>query len=438
MINRKGKGATMRPCPSLVTLSVSLLMLFLLSAGPAAGKTLYVKTFGNDSASCTAAAPCRTVRHAVSVADSGDTIAVGAGTFGEGEGISILKDLTIAGPWFLATRVTLGLIDRSQKFRPVFNIEPGAKAKLSNLTISGGSGGGITNQGSLTLTNVWVTNNTGGNGVTNSPDATLSMTNVGVAHNSGFNGLDNRGTAFLVDSRVEATSRLGSFPGHGIYNAGTMIVSRGLIAGNDGTGFIQPGQSTECTAAAYLINVTISGNRNSGIFAGCGQLILRHVTIAANTAPGGAAAGLRVQYTTPVLENSIVATNGGKQCGFLGDKSIEISYSLVGDDSCTFFLFPGSTAGNLVGVDPKLSALAYRVGEDLIVKLFHIGANRVQALLPGSPAIDSGADALCTTPFAVNGGGSLIDQLGVQRPVDGDGDGKARCDMGAYEYQPPK
>src|SRR4029077_19413921 len=65
MINRKGKGATMRPCPSLVTLSVSLLTLLLLSAGPAAGKTLYVKTSGNDSGSCTATAPCKTITHAV-------------------------------------------------------------------------------------------------------------------------------------------------------------------------------------------------------------------------------------------------------------------------------------------------------------------------------------------------------------------------------------
>jgi hypothetical protein len=438
MINRKGKGATMRPSPSLATLSVSLLMLLLLSAGPAAGKTLYVKTSGKDTASCTAADPCKTISHAVAVADSADTIAVGAGTFGEGAGIAIKKDLTIAGPWFLATRVTLGFIDRSQMFRPVFSIEPGAKVKLTNLTISGGNGGGITNQGSLTLTNVWVTNNTNGSGINNSsPDATLSMTNVGVTHNSGSHGLDNRGTAFLVDSRVEATSQLGALQGGGIYNEGAMIVSRGLIAGNDGAGFAQGGPPTECTAAAYLINVTISGNRNRGITAGCGQLILRHVTIAANTTQAGSA-GLQVHYTIPVLENSIVATNGGKQCDFLGDKSIDISYSLVGDDSCTSFLFPSASVGNLAGVDPKLSALAYRVGEELIVKLFHIGANRVQALLPGSPAIDSGADALCTDPFALEGGGSLSDQLGFQRPVDGDGDGKARCDMGAYEYQPPK
>lgn len=433
MINRKGKGATMRPVSglALVTLGVSVLMLHL-SAGLAAGKTLYVKTSGKDTASCTATDPCTLISHAVALAAAGDTISVGAGTFGEGDGITIEKDLTIAGGWFLATRVTLGFIDRSQIFRHVVTIGPGAKVKLTNLTIAGGNGGGIDNQGSLTLTNIWVTNNTGG-GVRNSfPDATLVMTNVGISHNSGI-GLDNRGTAFLGDFRVEATSHLGSLGGHGIYNGGAIIVSRGLIAGNVGTGFAQGG--TECTAAAYLINVTISGNRKRGIAAECGQPILRHVTIAANTADSGPG-GLMVRYTIPVIENSIVATNGGKQCGFFGDKNIDISHSLDGDGSC--IVFPSSTAGNLVGVDPKLSALAYRVGEDLIMKLFHIGANRVQALLPGSPAIDSGADALCTNPFAVNGGGSLSDQLGFQRPVDGDGDGKARCDMGAYEYQPPK
>jgi hypothetical protein len=45
-------------------------------------------------------------------------------------------------------------------------------------------------------------------------------------------------------------------------------------------------------------------------------------------------------------------------------------------------------------------------------------------LTPGSPAIDAADDARCLP----------VDILGVARPVDGDGDGVARCDMGAYEY----
>jgi Protein of unknown function (DUF1565) len=426
--------------PSLVTFSVSLLLSLHVPAGLAAGKTLYVKTTGKDSASCTAAAPCRTITHAVAVADAGDTIAVGPGTFGESGGISISKDLTIAGGWFLATRVNLGWIDRSQTFLSVFTITLGAKVTLTGLTISGGTVGGINNRGTLTLANVWVWNNTVQGGVANVAPGTLTMTNVAIDHNSGGAGLSNDGTAYVIDTHIQGGYHQGPNRGDGVRNTGTLIMSRGLIAGNEGTGFSQFSYaSMECTATAYLLNVTITGNQDRGIDAGCGQLILRHVTIAANTLQTGAGGGggLQVGDTIPVLENSIVATNGGKQCGFAGEKSIDISYSLVGDDSCTSFLFPSSTAGNLVGVDPKLGALAYRAGEDWALKLFHIGANRAQALLPGSPAIDSGADVLCKNPLSFFGDYWLTDQLGVQRPVDGDGDGAAHCDMGAYEYQPP-
>jgi hypothetical protein len=52
------------------------------------------------------------------------------------------------------------------------------------------------------------------------------------------------------------------------------------------------------------------------------------------------------------------------------------------------------------------------------------GTNYGMTLTPGSPAIDAADDALCPA----------VDILGVARPADGDGDGVARCDMGAYEY----
>jgi hypothetical protein len=48
-------------------------------------------------------------------------------------------------------------------------------------------------------------------------------------------------------------------------------------------------------------------------------------------------------------------------------------------------------------------------------------------LTPDSPAIDAADDAYCPE----------VDILGARRPVDGDGDGVARCDMGAYEWREP-
>ncbi len=98
----------MRPVSrlSLFVLCVCLLTLVQASAGLAAGQTLYVRTSGSDSSACTSTAPCRTIAHAVAVAASGDSIDVGTGTFVEGAGVVINKDLTIKGFTWLGTRVT--------------------------------------------------------------------------------------------------------------------------------------------------------------------------------------------------------------------------------------------------------------------------------------------------------------------------------------------
>jgi len=45
-------------------------------------------------------------------------------------------------------------------------------------------------------------------------------------------------------------------------------------------------------------------------------------------------------------------------------------------------------------------------------------------LTPSSPALDAGDNAVCPS----------VDLNGHIRPADGDGDGSAVCDMGAYEY----
>jgi len=54
------------------------------------------------------------------------------------------------------------------------------------------------------------------------------------------------------------------------------------------------------------------------------------------------------------------------------------------------------------------------------------GSTETHALLMFSPAIDG-----CTACSVAT------DQRGVLRPVDGDLDGNANCDVGAYEYIPP-
>jgi hypothetical protein len=71
-------------------------------------------------------------------------------------------------------------------------------------------------------------------------------------------------------------------------------------------------------------------------------------------------------------------------------------YTVSGaDDSCEDPLVAGPLSGNQYGMSP--------------------GA--------GSPAIDAGDDGACPN----------VDILGEARPADGNGDGNAACDIGAYE-----
>ena len=63
---------------------------------------------------------------------------------------------------------------------------------------------------------------------------------------------------------------------------------------------------------------------------------------------------------------------------------------------------------------------------------FNGGPTQTHALVPGSPAIDAGGP-VCTD---ANGNPLLTDQRGKPRIIDGNGDGTARCDIGAFEFFP--
>jgi len=73
---------------------LSLVAASIAAADPAAG-VFQVSPGGSDSASCTAAAPCKTIGHAVDVAGSGSVIDVQPGTYAEQ--VSVTKQLLLNG-----------------------------------------------------------------------------------------------------------------------------------------------------------------------------------------------------------------------------------------------------------------------------------------------------------------------------------------------------
>ncbi len=172
-----------------------------------------------------------------------------------------------------------------------------------------------------------------------------------------------------------------------------------------------------------LVNITITGNHapitltpegtptstgGGGAIWNAGIMTLSQVTIAGNDAavgPGGI--GASAGATTTVL-NSLLVDNQG------ASGVVNCGGATPATDAGGNTQFPGSTcsfAGPTLTSSP-ISALA---------------TDYTFPLVPGSPAIDSAL---------TSGGITEFDQAGTPRPLDGNGDGVARFDPGAVEYDP--
>jgi len=161
-------------------------------------------------------------------------------------------------------------------------------------------------------------------------------------------------------------------------------------------------------------NMTISGNSvtftGGGVFNRDGVVTLKNVTVFDNQAGNGGESLNSASGATIELVNTILA-GANDQCIGTGD-IISLGHNIDSSSSCGL-----TEPGDLSATDPRLEPLQNN------------GGNPAESHHPmiDSPAIDGGTNDPC--PSSDQRGSSIA----FPRPLDGNSDGQAVCDIGAIE-----
>lgn len=382
-----------------------------------------------------------------------DTIELPAGVFaltifGTGEhgaatgDLDIADDLVLRGAGADLTRIDGGALDR------VIEILPGAASRsvrLEHLTLqngflqhtglgAGGAGLRVGVSVHVQLDDVAIRDNRmmlsfGG----------VAIESQGCVEGSRVRILDNRDTDETGSASAIAAVRV--YEEGGVDTGACIVLDDSEISGNraDWAGAIEADYApvtlrrslvsdNEARFAGALLlnlqadtlleNVTISGNRgNPGAILNDGG---SHLTLVNSTVTGngpaqsftnvGGIQDVHGGFGFTFISNSIIYGNGP---GFTADDCDRATSvgggNIIGDSARCIF---DAQASDQLDVDPGLGPLTDNGGF-------------TRTHLPGPAAIDHGEAGACPE----------VDQRGLPRPVDGEGDGQARCDAGAVEIQ---
>lgn len=410
----------------LFILTVSILFSLLVTGmAPYPGSlapmmTYYVDTTVDSNAAgyqaCTVAANDCSLRGAIILSNSTfsetDVIYIPAGTYTLTETVSTgydqsYGDLDIGAPVVIEgaetdTTIIQAGSNSDNGIDRVLEINLNGYVSISNLTIRYGK----------------ITSSPGGAGIYQSSGSgnSVGLYHVAVTDNKitssvAGGGILTKGTMDILESTIMDNNTYGD--GGGIFSdAGShLTITRSTIANNYGG----VGGGLNGNDWILLRNVTIYHNSASFIGPGIflwnnGMMTMYHVTVANNffsLSSGGSGMALdsTCDLCTTYVYNSILAVNGaGSAC----KEGVNTSVSNISTDS--------SCGTGFTVTNPLLADILMDNG----------GYTDTVALLRGSPAIDGGDNSYTLE----------MDQRGITRPLDGDGDGMADCDIGAFEAYP--